>query len=152
MSAQEPPDNVHATAIVVGTSGLLFTGPPGSGKSARAFACLDEAAARGLFATLVADDQVFVSVHGGAIVAAAPPPIAGLVELRGSGIVRVRHLSRAVMHLAVLVGGAGGGPRLPEPGERLPVGKAGSLPMVRLPGSGAGLAALAALCPQFLRM
>ena len=28
------PVNVHATAIVIGTTGLLFTGPSGSGKSA----------------------------------------------------------------------------------------------------------------------
>ena len=27
------PANVHATAIVIGTTGLLFTGPSGSGKS-----------------------------------------------------------------------------------------------------------------------
>lgn len=143
-------ENIHATAIVVGTAGLLFMGASGSGKSGSAFACLAEAAERGLFAALVADDQVYVSAHGKAIVAEAPEPTAGLIELRGSGIVRVRHLPRAVMHLAVLVGEAKR-PRLPEAEEKASIGRAGSLPAVRVcQGDRLGLDMLAALRPQLL--
>ena len=32
--------NIHATAVVLGTRGILFTGPSGSGKSMLAFACI----------------------------------------------------------------------------------------------------------------
>lgn len=42
--------NVHGTAIVLGTTGLLITGPSGSGKSALALSCLSEVRHRGRFA------------------------------------------------------------------------------------------------------
>ena len=45
--------NVHGTAIVIGTAGLLFIGPSGTGKSAVALHCIEAARARGLFAALV---------------------------------------------------------------------------------------------------
>ncbi|HET7412001.1 MAG TPA: hypothetical protein VFJ18_04995 [Pararhizobium sp.] len=151
MSAETASENVHATAIVVGTAGLLFMGASGSGKSASAFACLAEAAARGVFAALIADDQVLVSAHGGAIVARAPVPTAGLMEMRGSGIVRLGHISGAVMHLAVLVGSAGSAQRLPEPAETVVIGETGSLPAIRLwEGRTSVLATLAGLRPQLL--
>lgn len=143
--------NIHATAIVVGTTGLLFVGPSGSGKSARAFACMAEAGARGLFSALVSDDRVLISAMDGVLVAAAPPPIAGRLELRGSGIVAIRHLPRAVMHLAVLPGEARGAGRLPDAGERFTVEGIGELPAVRLvEGAANPLAALAALQPMRL--
>lgn len=150
MTPAVPRRNVHATAVAVGTTGLLFFGESGSGKSERAFACLDEAARRGLFSALVADDQVFVSSLGGVIVAEAPAATAGLVELRGSGIVRVLSLSRAVIHLAVLCVRSGQAPRLPEKGEEYAIGAAGSLPLLRLPPGAPGLATIAAVFPHLL--
>ncbi len=53
--------NIHATAIVVGKTGLLFSGPSGWGKSMLAFTCMTEARRLGLFTALVADDQVLLS-------------------------------------------------------------------------------------------
>ena len=50
--------NVHGTAIVIGTTGLIFVGPSGSGKTAAALHCIGRAGAHGLFSALVADDQV----------------------------------------------------------------------------------------------
>ncbi len=143
--------NVHGTAVVVGTSGLIFVGGSGSGKSERAFACLEEAARRGLFSALVADDQVYVAAAGGLVLAEAPPATAGRIELRGSGIARVRTLPRAVLHLAVLCVGPGEPPRLPDGEEAFDLAGVGTLPLLRLPRGAAGLPAIAALFPQLLR-
>jgi len=145
-------ENIHATAIVVGTAGLVFVGPPGSGKSTRAFACLAEAKARGLFAALVADDRVLVSTVGGVAVATAPPAIAGKLELRGSGIVELACLPRAVLHLAIMPGEATGAGRLPDGGERFTADGL-ELPAIRLLESAPSpLSALAALRPNLLRL
>ena len=131
---------------------FFFVGESGSGKSERAFACLDEAAGRGLFAALVADDQVFMSFRHGIAVAEAPQATSGRMELRGSGIVRLFSLPRAVMHLAVLCVRSGQEPRLPEEAEEYAIGEACSLPLIRLPRGAVGLAAIAAICPHLLRM
>jgi len=140
--------NVHATAIVVGSSGLLFIGDSGSGKSERAFACMNEATSLGHYCALVADDQVLVSARGGVVLAEAPRATAGLLELRGTGIVRLPALGRAVMHVAVLCARPGEEPRLPEGSERHSLGPAGELPLVRLQSGLSVLAAIAAICPQ----
>jgi serine kinase of HPr protein (carbohydrate metabolism regulator) len=42
------PVNIHATAVIVGKTGLLFLGPSGWGKSMLAFACITEAQRAGL--------------------------------------------------------------------------------------------------------
>ncbi len=94
--------NIHATAIVVETTGLIFVGPSGSGKSSLAFSCLAEARALGLSAVLVADDQVFLSLDGADVVARCPPTIAGLMEVRGTGIISLPYQSQAVLHYAVM--------------------------------------------------
>ena len=94
--------NIHATAIVVGTTGLVFLGPSGSGKSQLAFDCLAEARLHGHFAALVADDQVFISRFGTHVVASRPATIRDIIELRHGGIARVVSIPRAVLHYAVL--------------------------------------------------
>jgi serine kinase of HPr protein (carbohydrate metabolism regulator) len=109
----------HATAIVVAETGLLFVGPSGSGKSAAAFACIQAAASRGWNAALVADDRTNLSAHGGRCVASCPEPIRGLLELRGGGIARVRHLGRAVIHLIVAPGSPSAETRLPPENETM---------------------------------
>ena len=71
--------NLHATAIVLGATGILITGPSGAGKSALALSLLRAGRLHGLYASLVADDQVLVSALNGRAVAAAPPATAGLI-------------------------------------------------------------------------
>ena len=124
--------NIHATAIVVGKTGLLFSGPSGWGKSMLAFTCMTEARRLGLFTALVADDQVLLSAEAGAVIATCPPSIAGLMELRGTGIVRQDHISRATMHYAVLPGSASGENRVPPEGEMVSLAVGFSLPALRL--------------------
>lgn len=127
------PANVHATAIVVGTTGLLFTGPSGSGKSAITLHCIEEARGRGLFAAMVSDDQVLISEASGRLIARAPKSIAGLAEVRGAGIVTVETIEAAVLHRAIRPMGAPFAERLPPEEEHLEILPAHSLPLTRLP-------------------
>lgn len=125
--------NIHATAVVVGTAGLLFVGPSGSGKSALAFACMSEARAHGRFAALVADDRVLVSRFGEHLLARCPPPISGLIELRHGGIAEVERLPSALMHVAISPVDGATAERLPPEGEQSAVAHGMTLPLVRLP-------------------
>ncbi|MGO7420563.1 HPr kinase/phosphorylase [Rhizobium ruizarguesonis] len=143
---------MHATAIVVGKTGLLFSGPSGWGKSMLAFTCMTEARRLGLFTALVADDQVFLSEEAGAVIAACPPSIAGLIELRGTGIVHQDHVPQAVMHYAVLPGSASGENRVPPEGEIVSLATGFSLTALRLlTGVSSPLAILMAKVPDIGR-
>lgn len=73
--------------MLVGRSALLIRGPAGSGKSRLACALI-EAGESGMlpFARLVADDRVHLFAAHGRLVARAPAPIAGKIEVRGFGI------------------------------------------------------------------
>ncbi|WP_169054143.1 HPr kinase/phosphatase C-terminal domain-containing protein [Nitratireductor sp. XY-223] len=122
--------NIHATALVVGETGVLVVGPPGAGKSRLAEEFIQSALLRGRFAALIADDQVFLRAAGGRIVAIAPEPIRGLMEMRGTGIVRTKSLRQAVMHIAVSVEFTGAGDRLPDPATRREFLPGLSLPLV----------------------
>ena len=87
--------NIHATAIVLGTPGFLFVGPSGSGKIiAGASPAWRPRKHAGLFAALVADDQVLISSTRRRHHRRRPASIAGLVEIRGAGIVAVEPMSR----------------------------------------------------------
>ncbi|OWW01037.1 serine/threonine protein kinase [Rhizobium sp. R72] len=146
------PSNIHATAIVVGSTGLLFMGPSGWGKSMLAFACIAEAQRMGMSAILVADDQVLVSTQAGAVMATCPAPIAGLIELRGTGIVQVPHVASAVMHYAILPGSVSGEKRLPPEDERMTIVDDIDLPVIRLlANTPVPLAALLAKAPDIGR-
>ncbi|MGX5667319.1 HPr kinase/phosphorylase [Rhizobium daejeonense] len=123
--------NVHGTAIVVGTTGLIFLGPSGAGKSALAFDCMAEARLAGDFAALISDDQVFVSRHGTNVLARRPEPIRGLLELRHAGIVRVENVPRALLHYAILLGQDG--ERLPPEHETATLTAEITLPALRMP-------------------
>ena len=58
--------------------------------------------------------------------------IAGLIELRGTGIVRQDHVPQAIMHYAVLPGSASGENRVPLEGEIVSLAPGFSLPALRL--------------------
>lgn len=93
--------NLHATAFVADATGVLILGPSGAGKSSLALSAIALLHAQGRFATLVADDRVWVSVAGGRLLAEAPQTIAGLVEIRGCGPVTIAHERRAILDRAV---------------------------------------------------
>lgn len=96
--------NLHATALVVNQAGLLITGPSGAGKSRLALTLIETCRARNGFATLVADDQVWLCVRHDRLVAEAPESIAGLVEIRGYGpAVRAYERCAVIDRLVTLV-------------------------------------------------
>ncbi|HWU63930.1 MAG TPA: HPr kinase/phosphorylase [Ensifer sp.] len=125
--------NIHATAIVIGTQGFLFVGPPGSGKTSSALSCLAQAQARGLFSAFVGDDQIMISMRSGLIVAEAIDTIAGRAEIRGAEIVAVPTISSAVMDFAVQPVEVASSDRLPPEDERFYMGETGALPLLLLP-------------------
>jgi serine kinase of HPr protein (carbohydrate metabolism regulator) len=111
------PELVHGTAIAIRGRAALIRGPSGSGKSDLALRCL-ALAPNSLFpdpACLVSDDQAYVERSGSGLRVRAPDAIAGLLEVRGVGIIRVPHQdSAALVLVADLVS--------PEGYERLPDG------------------------------
>ena len=101
---------IHASCAARDGAGVLLLGPPGSGKSDLVLRLID----RGFM--LVADDRVDIT-NGHA---SPPDALAGLLEVRGLGILRLPHLARAELALAVTLGGAV--PRLPEPARDAALG------------------------------
>lgn len=139
----------HATAIIVGETGILFVGSSGAGKSAMAFTCLSSARSLGWNAALIADDRTCLEVRAGRCIASCPEPIRGMIELRGSGIATYRRVRRGVVHLVVAPAPASADSRLPESGETFPC-RGVVLPLQRMWHDGAvdPLSALRALRPD----
>jgi serine kinase of HPr protein (carbohydrate metabolism regulator) len=127
------PDTVHASAVTLASRGILIRGASGSGKSALVLQLLfGEPPAR-----LVADDRVALSVEAGRLVAAVPEPLAGLLEVRGQGVVRRPFVSPAAIDLVVDLRPLAECPRLPEPADERVAIRGVDLPRLILP---AGLA------------
>jgi serine kinase of HPr protein (carbohydrate metabolism regulator) len=93
--------NIHATGLVLGKAGLILRGVSGAGKSLLALELIDEWEARGLPAKLVSDDRIEIEAVSAGIVMHAPANIAGLIELRGRGIVERPFVRKAALHLVV---------------------------------------------------
>ena len=79
----------------------MLRGPSGAGKSLLALELLAAFEARRQHALLVSDDRVDLVPKGRGLVMRAPPTIAGLIELRGRGIVRREHVAEAPLHLVI---------------------------------------------------
>ena len=74
----------QATCVAIGGRGLLIEGAPGRGKSSLALALIDRGA------TLVGDDGVLLELRDGRLWALPPPRIAGLLEVRNVGLIRLQ--------------------------------------------------------------
>ena len=120
---------------------MLLRGPPGSGKSGLALRL------HSLGFVLVADDRVEIEIpSNGRPVASAPAALAGLIEVRGVGVVALPH---APARLALVIE-LGEPPRLPEPRTD----EATGLPLIVLDGrdpAAADKTALALDCALGLR-
>jgi HPr kinase/phosphorylase len=80
-------ERVHATCVALRRGrtwrAVLLRGPSGAGKSDLALRLIEGGA------RLVADDQTDLSRQGRTVIASAPARIAGLIEARGIGIVKL---------------------------------------------------------------
>lgn len=92
---------MHGSCVAKNGHAVLVVGPPGSGKSDLVLRLI----ARGF--DLVADDQV--DIREGVV--SCPPELAGMLEARGLGIVRLPYCRQANLALIVELG---------CPAERMP--------------------------------
>ena len=99
--------SVHATTISIEDRAVLLCGPSGSGKSDLALRLIDSGA------VLIADDRTDLSRSGDAVMASPPQALAGLLEIRGVGIVRLPYRSGIPVALIVDLTSETP-PRLPE--------------------------------------
>ncbi len=122
---------VHATCVALRRGrawhAALLRGPSGAGKSDLALRLI-EAGGR-----LVADDQTELRREGKKIIASAPSRIAGLIEARGLGIVKLGRdqlVKRAQLVLLVDLSHPERIERLPEPARESILGI--ELPLIAL--------------------
>lgn len=120
---------IHASCVARDDAGVLLLGPPGCGKSDLVLRLLDRGFA------LVADDRVEIADG----IARPAPGLAGLLEVRGLGIVALPHVASARLVLAVDL--AGKPDRLPEPATEKRLG----LPMIAVDPAAPTAAARVAL-------
>jgi HPr kinase/phosphorylase len=114
---------IHGSCAAREGEGVLLLGPPGSGKSDLLLRLL----ARGW--SLVADDQVVLSVAAGRLFAAAPAALRGMLEARGLGVLRgLDALGPVPLRLVLDCRPREAVPRLPEPAGWVALGV--SLPLV----------------------
>ena len=104
---------LYASCAALDGAGVLLLGASGSGKSDLLLRLLDHGF------SLVADDRV--ELDDGTV--SAPAALAGLIEVRGLGIMRLPFAETARLALVVELGR---GERLPEPEQRYGV------PLVRI--------------------
>jgi HPr kinase/phosphorylase len=110
------PATVHATCIAIGDRAALIRGRSGAGKSDLALRCLalGQTPVTPVAARLIADDRVALARDGGRLIATAPPSIAGLIEVRGVGIIPVPHAARAEVVVLIDLDSNAQSDRLPD--------------------------------------
>lgn len=106
---------LHASAVAFEGRGVLILGASGSGKSSLAMHLMK------MGATLVADDQTDLAVQNGDVFMHAPDSIAGLIEVRGVGLLNAE-ASAAPLHLIIDLDTVET-KRLPDPHDKTILGK-----------------------------
>ncbi|MCE2927825.1 MAG: HPr kinase/phosphatase C-terminal domain-containing protein [Rickettsiales bacterium] len=112
---------MHASCVAIQNKAVLIFGESGSGKSDLALRLIDRGA------VLVADDQVMLRADQNLLIASSPETIAGLIEARGIGLLKLPYLSSIPVVFAVQLVSREQVERMPEPaffdclGIRLPL-------------------------------
>lgn len=116
--------NIHASCIVLGPAGqpfgapeetgVLFLGASGSGKSDLVLRMIERGA------DLVADDRVDLYTRDGRLWGRPPASLAGLIEIRGLGLVTLPYRSEIAITLVIALVAPEEVPRLPERGTYSP--------------------------------
>jgi serine kinase of HPr protein (carbohydrate metabolism regulator) len=96
---------LHASCVALSGAGVVLLGPSGCGKSDLALRLIDSGG------RLVADDCLVVERRGNRLIGRPAENIAGLIEVRGLGIMRLEHCSSTPLGLVVA---------LDKPEARLP--------------------------------
>ena len=132
---------MHATCVALDGRGVLLRGPSGAGKSDLALRLISQPVGlpaglsapllRPVAARLVADDQVIVWPRAGQLIARAPAPLAGKIEVRGLGIIDVTPVAEIAVALVVDLVPPGDVVRLPDDGLCIEI-ETISLPIMRL--------------------
>ncbi len=99
---------IHAACVALDDHGVLLRGPSGAGKSDLALRLIDAGG------VLVADDRVDLAARDGQVYASAPAALAGMLEVRGVGLMRVAYLGEARLALAIDLVAAVDVERLPQ--------------------------------------
>ena len=100
---------IHGTCVELSGVGVLLRGPSGSGKSDLALRLIDGGA------RLVADDRVDLAVMDGVLKASAPAILAGMIEVRGMGIMRMPSTAQTTIGLVIDLVDEAAVERMPEP-------------------------------------
>jgi HPr kinase/phosphorylase len=109
---------IHASAVLVGARAALIRGPSGAGKSRLALDLIHAARTGSLpLARLVADDRVHLEAANGRLLVRPAEALAGLLEVRGAGILRLAHEVCAAVGFVVDLA-AEDAERLPQAGSR----------------------------------
>lgn len=100
---------LHATCVDLSGVAVLLRGPSGSGKSDLALRLIDGGG------RLVADDWTELEARDGRLFARAPAAIAGLLEVRGVGILHLPTVPESPVALVADLVSPESVERLPEP-------------------------------------
>ena len=103
MSAQ------HASAVCLDGQAVMLTGESGSGKSSLALSLIESHGA-----TLVGDDRVLVTAQADGLYVAPHARLAGLIEMRGLGLLRRDYRQNITLALVVDLVTQDATPRLAE--------------------------------------
>jgi len=136
--------NIHASCARIGRAGVLILGESGSGKSDLLLRLMDEGA------KLVSDDRTELYVAKGRLHGRAPKSIAGLMEVRGLGVLAQPFAKSGTIALAVRLGMP---ERMPEPAFYAPpkgLARAKPTPMIVLDANTASAPARVRLALQAL--
>ncbi len=98
----------HASCVRVLDSGILLRGPSGSGKSDLALRLIDRGA------MLVADDYVEIRLEAARATARPPERLAGLIEIRGAGLIQMPWHPSVALDLVVDLVARAEMPRMPK--------------------------------------
>lgn len=113
----------QATCVAIAGSAVLIEGPPGAGKSSLALALIDRGA------VLVGDDGVVLQRDGARLLASPVPETAGLLEVRGIGLVPLPVAHGVPVALVIALDKEG--PRFIEVAETA-LRHGAALPLIRL--------------------
>ena len=113
----------QATCVAIAGRAILIEGPSGAGKSSLALALIDRGA------VLVGDDGVILEHEGARLLASPVPETAGLLEVRGLGLVTMPVAT--AMPVALLLVLDPEAPRFIEAPERA-LRHGAALPLIRL--------------------